>query len=125
MRDRQQLRRLRHLGEHLPALGPDPVDVIELQGDPRGLEPTVTLGLTRFWGKVFEPVTLSVYSIPKVTLFPVFLTVFGSVYYYSLSMTLMEKAGVLAASGVVLLGARAVITRGTPRVGASAVRGEG
>ena len=31
----------------------------------------------RFWGKVFEPITLSVYSIPKVTLFPIFLTVFG------------------------------------------------
>ena len=40
-----------------------------------------------------------------------FLTVFGSVYYYSLSLTLIEKAGVLAASGVVLLLARAVITR--------------
>ena len=42
-----------------------------------GLWIGVTLGLTRFWGKVFEPVTLSVYSIPKVTLFPIFLTVFG------------------------------------------------
>ena len=41
-----------------------------------------------------------------------FLTVFGSVYYYSLSLTLMEKAGVLAASGVVLLLARAVLARG-------------
>ena len=34
-------------------------------------------GSSRFWGKVFEPITLSVYSIPKVTLFPIFLTVFG------------------------------------------------
>jgi len=42
-----------------------------------GLWIGVALGLTRFWGKVFEPVTLSVYSVPKVTLFPVFLTVFG------------------------------------------------
>ena len=42
-----------------------------------GLWIGVTLGMTRFWGKVFEPVTLSVYSIPKVTLFPIFLTVFG------------------------------------------------
>ena len=42
-----------------------------------GLWIGVTLGLTRFWGEVFEPVTLSVYSIPKVTLFPIFLTVFG------------------------------------------------
>ena len=37
----------------------------------------MTLGLVRFWGNVFEPITLSVYSIPKVTLFPIFLTVFG------------------------------------------------
>lgn len=42
-----------------------------------GLWIGVTLGLTRFWGQVLEPVTLSVYSIPKVTLFPIFLTVFG------------------------------------------------
>jgi NitT/TauT family transport system permease protein len=42
-----------------------------------GLWIGVALGLTRFWGKVFEPVTLSVYSVPKVTLFPVFLTLFG------------------------------------------------
>ena len=42
-----------------------------------GLWIGVTLGLARFWGKVFEPITLSVYSIPKVTLFPIFLTIFG------------------------------------------------
>jgi NitT/TauT family transport system permease protein len=42
-----------------------------------GLWIGVTLGLVRFWGQVFEPITLSVYSIPKVTLFPIFLTVFG------------------------------------------------
>lgn len=42
-----------------------------------GLWIGVTLGLVRFWGKVFEPITLSVYSIPKVTLFPIFLTAFG------------------------------------------------
>ena len=42
-----------------------------------GLWIGVTLGLVRFWGNVFEPITLSVYSIPKVTLFPIFLTVFG------------------------------------------------
>ena len=52
-----------------------------------------------------------------------FLTVFGSVYYYSLSMTLIEKAGVLAASGMVLLGARAVIARGAPRLRGSTVGG--
>ena len=42
-----------------------------------GLWIGVTLGLVRFWGNVFEPITLSVYSIPKVTLFPIFLTAFG------------------------------------------------
>ena len=42
-----------------------------------------------------------------------FLTVFGSVYYYSLSLTLMGKAGVLAASGIVIVVAAAVIARGT------------
>ena len=42
-----------------------------------GLWIGVTLGLVRFWGNVFEPITLSVYSIPKVTLFPIFLTIFG------------------------------------------------
>ncbi len=42
-----------------------------------GLWIGVTLGLVRFWGNVFEPITLSVYSIPKVTLFPIFLTMFG------------------------------------------------
>jgi NitT/TauT family transport system permease protein len=42
-----------------------------------GLWIGVTLGLTRFWRAVFEPMTLSLYSIPKVTLFPIFLTVFG------------------------------------------------
>lgn len=42
-----------------------------------GLWIGVTLGMVRFWGRVFEPITLSVYSIPKVTLFPIFLTVFG------------------------------------------------
>ncbi|HWM09301.1 MAG TPA: ABC transporter permease subunit [Solirubrobacteraceae bacterium] len=42
-----------------------------------GLWIGVTLGLVRFWGDVFEPVALSVYSIPKVTLFPIFLTLFG------------------------------------------------
>ena len=42
-----------------------------------GLWIGIALGLSRFWGGVFEPITLSVYSIPKVTLFPIFLTVFG------------------------------------------------
>ena len=38
-----------------------------------------------------------------------FLTVFGSVYYYSLSLTLMEKAGILVGSGALLLAARALL----------------
>ena len=42
-----------------------------------GLWIGVALGLVRFWGKVFEPITLSIYSAPKVTLFPLFLTAFG------------------------------------------------
>lgn len=41
-----------------------------------------------------------------------YLVVFGSVYYCSLHMTLIEKAGVLAASGALLLAARMVIGRG-------------
>jgi NitT/TauT family transport system permease protein len=42
-----------------------------------GLWIGITLGLAPFWGKVFEPVALSVYSAPKVTLFPIFLVAFG------------------------------------------------
>jgi NitT/TauT family transport system permease protein len=42
-----------------------------------GLWLGVTLGMVRFWGKVVEPVALSIYSAPKVTLFPVFLVAFG------------------------------------------------
>lgn len=54
----------------------------------------------------------------------IFLTVFGSVHYYSLSMTLIEKAGVLAASGAVLLVTRALMAReSTPGPRATAARG--
>jgi NitT/TauT family transport system permease protein len=42
-----------------------------------GLWIGVTLGLVPFWRKVLEPVVLSVYTAPKVTLFPVFLVAFG------------------------------------------------
>lgn len=35
----------------------------------------VALGASRFWGAVFEPLILGVYSIPKVTLYPIFLLV--------------------------------------------------
>lgn len=42
-----------------------------------------------------------------------FLLVFGSAYYYNLSLTLLEKSGVLAASGAVLLAARWLLVRRT------------
>jgi hypothetical protein len=42
-----------------------------------------------------------------VALAVVFLTKFASFYYFSLHLTLLEKAGVLVASGLLLLGARA------------------
>ena len=42
-----------------------------------GLWIGVTLGMIPFWRKVMEPVVLSVYTAPKVTLFPVFLVAFG------------------------------------------------
>ncbi|WP_101297287.1 ABC transporter permease [Halegenticoccus soli] len=37
----------------------------------------VALGLSDFWREVFEPLILGVYSVPKVTLYPVFLFVFA------------------------------------------------
>ncbi|MDG5820215.1 ABC transporter permease [Natronococcus sp. A-GB7] len=37
----------------------------------------IMLGLSRFWQEVFEPVILGTYSIPKITLFPIFLLIFG------------------------------------------------
>jgi uncharacterized membrane protein len=42
----------------------------------------------------------------------VFLLVFGSAYYYSLNLTLLEKSGVLAGSGVLLLAIRQRIAPG-------------
>ena len=36
----------------------------------------------------------------------IFLVVFGSFYYYSLQLTLLEKSGVLVGSGLILLGVR-------------------
>ncbi len=42
-----------------------------------GLWIGVTLGLVPFWRKVLEPIVLSVYTAPKVTLFPIFLVMFG------------------------------------------------
>lgn len=37
----------------------------------------VMLGMNDFWEEVFEPIILGVYSIPKITLFPIFLLLFG------------------------------------------------
>jgi len=34
------------------------------------------LGLSRIWGEIFEPLILGVYSVPKVTLYPIFLLIF-------------------------------------------------
>lgn len=34
-------------------------------------------GLSRFWGDVFQPAVLGLYSLPKVTLYPIFLFLFG------------------------------------------------
>ena len=40
-----------------------------------------------------------------------FLLCFGSFYYYSLQLTLLQKSGVLVASGLLVLGARDYLTR--------------
>lgn len=42
-----------------------------------GLWVGFALGLARFWGKVMEAPILWLYSIPKVTLFPIFLLILG------------------------------------------------
>lgn len=42
-----------------------------------GLWAGFVIGSSRFWSDVLEPLFLSVYSIPKVTLFPIFLLLFG------------------------------------------------
>lgn len=35
------------------------------------------LGLSRFWGEVGEPILVSLYSLPKITLYPLVLLLFG------------------------------------------------
>src|SRR5690606_23207591 len=35
------------------------------------------VGMRRFWTHVLEPLAFSVYALPKVTLFPIFLFLFG------------------------------------------------
>lgn len=42
-----------------------------------GLAIGFTLGLNRFMSAVFEPVLVAVYSIPKITLYPILLLMFG------------------------------------------------
>lgn len=41
-----------------------------------GLTVGVALGLSHFWGEVAEPYVVSIYSLPKVLLYPLFLIVF-------------------------------------------------
>jgi NitT/TauT family transport system permease protein len=41
-----------------------------------GLLVGLVLGLSRFWGEVFEPLILLTFAIPKVTLYPLFLMLF-------------------------------------------------
>lgn len=41
-----------------------------------GLSVGVVLGLSRFWGEVAEPYIVSIYSLPKVLLYPIFLILF-------------------------------------------------
>lgn len=55
------------LSEVLPAFGIAAV---------AGLTVGTALGLSRFWGDVFEPLILGVYAVPKVTLYPIFLLIF-------------------------------------------------
>lgn len=45
-----------------------------------GLSAGILLGRHRFWGEVFDPLIGVLYSIPKVTLYPVFLLLFGLGY---------------------------------------------
>lgn len=35
------------------------------------------IGLSKYWTEVFTPIVLALYSIPKITLYPIFLIVFG------------------------------------------------
>ena len=42
-----------------------------------GLSIGFTLGLNRFASEVFEPMLVALYSIPKITLYPILLLMFG------------------------------------------------
>lgn len=42
-----------------------------------GLAIGILLGINRFLGTVFEPIILNIYSLPKVTLYPLVLLIFG------------------------------------------------
>jgi NitT/TauT family transport system permease protein len=61
-----------HLSETLKAFGMALVLAIVM-----GLGVGFTLGISRFLGEVFEPMLIAVYSIPKITLYPILLLAFG------------------------------------------------
>jgi NitT/TauT family transport system permease protein len=61
-----------HVGETLLAFGQGFVIAVVV-----GLAIGVPLGAARFAGEVAEPILVALYSIPKVTLYPVILLVFG------------------------------------------------
>jgi NitT/TauT family transport system permease protein len=42
-----------------------------------GLALGILLGVNKFWGSVLEPIILNLYSLPKVTLYPLVLLIFG------------------------------------------------
>jgi NitT/TauT family transport system permease protein len=61
-----------HVGETLLAFGQGFVIAVVV-----GLAIGVPLGAARFAGEVAEPILVALYSIPKVTLYPVILLIFG------------------------------------------------
>jgi NitT/TauT family transport system permease protein len=61
-----------HLRETLLAFGQGFVIAVVV-----GLLIRVPLGAARFAGEVAEPILVALYSIPKVTLYPVILLIFG------------------------------------------------
>lgn len=61
-----------HLSETLKAFGMALALAVLI-----GLGVGFALGASRFLGEVFEPVLIAVYSIPKITLYPILLLAFG------------------------------------------------
>ena len=83
----------------------------------RGLWIGVTLGRVRFWGKVSEPIALSIYSIPKVTLFPIFLTVFGFGLYSKIAFGMFHGIFPIL---IIAMNATREVQPGAPQGGAVA-----